>query len=271
MLLSHCGKYSFVPNVKTVTRAINALDDKQRITWCRVILKSGKSDHCNFIIDKNAPRGLKTTVVDKSAKVNSSLTDTESKKAEKSKWSLYSFKSNYLATNSNAFMTRALFRRYLTLYNNFLKSKKKRKILLMDRLRAHIMDWEKYKEWRKSTSNVVYFDTESFSNLELAYLPANSTGLVQPADLTYNSVVQQTYASWFNDQPDKFSIQRGEKLEKIASILDNVSPKVIKAAWNLSELKSLHTTDKTDDQTSKEILKSHKDWKKILDRKFFFA
>ena len=184
MLLSHCGKYSFVPNVKTVTRAINALDDKQRITWCRVILKSGTSDHCNFLIDKNVPRGLKVVNVDKSAKISPSLTDKESKKAEKSKWSLYSFKSNYLATNSNAFMTRALFRRYLTLYNNFLRSKKKKKILLMDRLRAHIMDWPKYKEWRKTTSKVVYIDNESFSHLELAYLPANSTGLCQPCDLT---------------------------------------------------------------------------------------
>ena len=73
MLLSNCGKYSFVPDVKTVTRDLNGLDDKQRVTWCRVILKSGKSDHVNFLIDKAVPRDLKVINIDKSAKVTSKI------------------------------------------------------------------------------------------------------------------------------------------------------------------------------------------------------
>ena len=36
----------------------------------------------------------------------------------------------------------------------------------------------------------------------------------------------------------------------------------------MSELKSLHTSEETDSQTRKEVLKSHKDWSKILERKF---
>ena len=129
-------------------------------------------------------------------------------------------------------------------------------------MKAHILDWSAYTEWRKSSGKVVYVDTVSFTHLELAYLPANTTGLCQPADLIYNAQVQQQYAIWFNNQPDKFSIPRGEKLVKITEILDEVSPKIIKAAWNSSELTSLHTKEETDDETKTQLIQNRKNWKK---------
>ena len=268
MLLSFCGLYSWQRNQKT--RKLNKLDSKKRVTWMRVILRDGKSDFKTLILDKAVPRELKTTLISKSPQIPPNLSVKEMKKAEKSKWAIYKIQGNsLLATNQNAFMTRSLFRKFLSMYDLYLQSQSTKKILIMDRLRAHVLDWSHYTRWRKESQSVVYVDSFSFRSLTLAYLPASCTGLAQPADLTYNSCIQQAFKCWFNSNGNKFEMKRGEKLIQIGEIVESVNTKIIKNAWSLSELQSLYPKQhEIDVQIRKESLASHQEWSLALRRKY---
>ena len=90
----------------------------------RVILRNGESDYKTFILDKCVPRELKVTLVAKSPPIPANLPVKEMKKAELKKWAIYKMPGQHLlATNKNAFMTRSLFRKFLTMYDLFLHSK----------------------------------------------------------------------------------------------------------------------------------------------------
>ena len=126
-------------------------------------------------------------------------------------------------------------------------------LLIMDNYSSHHFEWDSYRNWRKTKIGFVYKDETTFSNLTLLYLPTNSTGATQPADLGPNSFIQQKYQKSWNLTENKTLIGRGYKIGLAFDSVDLLDNATITHAWNSSKLTSLNTTSMIDAETINEI------------------
>lgn len=77
----------------------------------------------------------------------------------------FQISSNFFYSNStNAWTTKQIFGKYLSLLNTEFKNEKRNVCIIMDNCSAHILN------------------NTNFSNIKLFYLPANTTSIAQPLD-----------------------------------------------------------------------------------------
>jgi len=113
--------------------------------------------------------------------------------------------------NATAWLTRDIFRRYLTMVNNKCIMENRKILMLLDNFSGHVID--------------------SFSNVELAFLPPNTSCLIQPLDqgiiqnfkVKYKKAFLQTLIS--NSATE---IKSKLKSYKMLSALENIS-----ISWNM--------------------------------------
>ena len=207
-LLNSCGTYSFMLKGDTTSRKLNHLNNKERVTMAKIILKNGDSE-CPLIIDKARPNDLMK---------NLSLIKKNAKKDEKSKvseWAMYKMDDGtFFGITKKAFMNRALFYCYVDQYDKLISEKGERRLLIVDQLSSHFFDMDKYKTWKKE-GKVIYVDDYTFKNVHIAYLVSQSTAVVQPSDMGLYGAIQKKYSSWFNKLDSKFSATRGTKITKV--------------------------------------------------------
>ena len=260
LLTNHIGMYSMQKKGENQPREVNNLNEKERLTFMVGLLKNGDTTFDTIIIDKAKPQDLKAD------KICDGYYDDEKKKKN---YTLYRVGPDRLfATTKKGFTTRALMKKYLQIQNAKLKFEKRKMVLTMDNYPGHHFRWETYKIWRQDETNLLYTDSTSFSNLLLLYLPVNSTGCCQPADLGPNSFVQMKYQKRWNACEKKEKVGRGQKILMGFEEISLLDKRTILHAWNESKLTSLNTSKPVDTETTSRIIEADSIYGENLESKF---
>ena len=263
LLTNSIGSYSMQKKGENQPREVNNLNDKERLTFMVGITKSGEKVFDVLILDKAKPHDLKCKKI-----CDGHYSSDDDKKRKN--YTLYrAGKDQLFATTKKGFTTRLLFRKYLHMINTKLAFEKRKMCLLLDNYPAHHFKWDTYKNWRRDQSKLVYTDSTTFTNLLLAYLPVNSTGAVQPADLGPNSYIQLKYQKSWNECENKDQVGRGAKIMMAFQSINLLDKSTIRHAWNESKLTSLNTNKEVNEETANELTLADSAFGENLESEFF--